>query len=98
MVAGGFLRARCQVHPQRQVTLDSDTESLAALWPLFGLVIQMPALRLRLPREEDLPALARAVRDIAGLGEPRLQMLTIRMRTAKPIAKCTGSAFHLPAR
>jgi len=52
----------------------SDTEPLAGLWPLFGLLIQTPTLRLRLPREEDLPALARAARDIAGPGEPRLQM------------------------
>jgi RimJ/RimL family protein N-acetyltransferase len=56
------------------VTVDSDTEPLAGLWPLFGLLIQTPALRLRLPREEDLPALARAARDIAGPGEPRLPM------------------------
>ena len=51
------------------MTVDSDTEPLAGLWPLFGLVIQTPALRLRLPREEDLPALAGAARDIAGPGE-----------------------------
>jgi len=56
------------------VTVGSDTEPLAGLWPLFGLLIQTPTLRLRLPREEDLPALARAARDIAGPGEPRLQM------------------------
>lgn len=54
--------------------MDGDTEPLAALWPLFGLVIQTPALRLRLPREAELPALARAARDIAGPSEPRLQM------------------------
>ena len=56
------------------MTVDGDTEPLAALWPLFGLVIQTPALRLRLPSEAELPALARAARDIAGPGEPRLQM------------------------
>jgi RimJ/RimL family protein N-acetyltransferase len=56
------------------VKVDGDTDPLAGLWPLFGLVIQTPALRLRLPREAELPALARAARDIAGSGEPRLQM------------------------
>jgi hypothetical protein len=56
------------------VKVDGDTEPLAGLWPLFGLLIQTPALRLRLPREAELPALARAARDIAGPGEPRLQM------------------------
>jgi RimJ/RimL family protein N-acetyltransferase len=56
------------------VTVDGDTESLADLWPLFGLVIQTPTLRLRLPSEAELPALARAARDIAEPGEPRLQM------------------------
>jgi RimJ/RimL family protein N-acetyltransferase len=56
------------------VTVDSDTEPLAGLWPLFGLLVQTPTLQLRLAREEDLPALARAARDIAGPGEPRLQM------------------------
>jgi hypothetical protein len=50
--------------------VDGDTEPLAGLWPLFGLVVQTPALRLRLPREEDLPGLAAAARDIAGPGEP----------------------------
>ncbi len=56
------------------MSLDGDTEPLAGLWPLFGLVIQTPTLLLRLPREAELPALARAARDIAGPGEPRLQM------------------------
>jgi hypothetical protein len=54
--------------------MGGDTEPLVGLWPLFGLLIQTPALQLRLAREEDLPALARAARDIAGPGEPRLQM------------------------
>jgi RimJ/RimL family protein N-acetyltransferase len=56
------------------VKVDGDTEPLAGLWPLFGLLLQTPALRLRLPREAELPALARAARDIAGPGEPQLQM------------------------
>ena len=54
--------------------VDGDTEPLADLWPLFGLVIQTPTLLLRLPREAELPVLARAARDITGPGEPRLQM------------------------
>jgi RimJ/RimL family protein N-acetyltransferase len=55
-------------------TVDGNTEPLVGLWPLFGLVIQTPTLRLRLPREAELPALARAAREIAWPGEPRLQM------------------------
>jgi RimJ/RimL family protein N-acetyltransferase len=47
---------------------------LAGLWPIFGLLIETPRLRLRLPREDELPALARAARDIAGPDGPRLQM------------------------
>jgi RimJ/RimL family protein N-acetyltransferase len=49
-------------------------DSLAALWPVFGLVIRTPRLVLRLPRENELPALTRAAREIAAPGEPRLQM------------------------
>jgi RimJ/RimL family protein N-acetyltransferase len=47
---------------------------LAGLWPLFGLLIETPRLQLRLPREDELPVLARAARDIAGPDGPRLQM------------------------
>lgn len=54
--------------------VDGDAEPLAGLWPLFGLAIHTPRLRLRLPFEAELPALARTARDIAGPGEPRLQM------------------------
>lgn len=49
-------------------------DAVAAIWPVFGLVIRTPRLVLRLPRESDLPALAQAAREIAGPGEPRLQM------------------------
>lgn len=56
------------------MTVDGGTEPLAGLWPLFGLLIQTATLQLRLPRDQDLPALARAARDIAGPEEPRLQM------------------------
>jgi hypothetical protein len=31
---------------------------LVDLWPQFGLIIMTPRLELRLPREEDLAALA----------------------------------------
>jgi RimJ/RimL family protein N-acetyltransferase len=50
------------------------TGDLGRLWPLFGLLIETPRLRLRLPLENELPALAQAARDIAGPGSPRLQM------------------------
>jgi RimJ/RimL family protein N-acetyltransferase len=49
-------------------------DAVAAIWPVFGLVIRTPRLVLRLPRESDLPVLARVAREIAGPGEPRLQM------------------------
>ena len=56
------------------MTVDAPAAQLAALWPALGLTIDTPRLRLRLPREDELPALARAARDIAGPGEPRLQL------------------------
>jgi RimJ/RimL family protein N-acetyltransferase len=49
-------------------------DAVAAIWPVFGLVIRTPRLVLRLPRESELPALAQAAREIAGPDEPRLQM------------------------
>ena len=49
-------------------------DPLAQLWPLFGLRIRTARLDLRLPREDDLPGLARAARMISGPGEPQLQM------------------------
>jgi RimJ/RimL family protein N-acetyltransferase len=49
-------------------------DPVAALWPVFGLVIRTPRLVLRLPRENELHALAWAAREIADPGEPRLQM------------------------
>jgi RimJ/RimL family protein N-acetyltransferase len=49
-------------------------DSVADLWPVFGLLIQTPRLHLRLPREEDLCDLARAARVIAGPGEPQLHL------------------------
>ncbi|HEX6525719.1 MAG TPA: GNAT family protein [Streptosporangiaceae bacterium] len=49
-------------------------DCLAELWPVFGLLIQTPRLRLRLPREDDLCELARSARIIAGPGEPQLHL------------------------
>jgi RimJ/RimL family protein N-acetyltransferase len=49
-------------------------DSVADLWPVFGLLIQTPRLRLRLPREDDLCELARAARIISGPGEPHLHL------------------------
>ncbi len=49
-------------------------DSVADVWPVFGLVIQTPRLVMRLPREEELCALARAARVIAGAGEPQLHL------------------------
>jgi RimJ/RimL family protein N-acetyltransferase len=49
-------------------------DSVADVWPVFGLVIQTRRLVLRLPREEELCALARAARVIAAEGEPQLHL------------------------
>lgn len=56
------------------MTVNATTSRLAGLWPLFGLLIETPRLQLRLPCEDELPALAEAARDIAGPDGPRLQM------------------------
>jgi RimJ/RimL family protein N-acetyltransferase len=49
-------------------------DSVAGLWPMFGLLIQTPRLRLRLPREDDLCELARAARFLSVPGEPQLHL------------------------
>jgi RimJ/RimL family protein N-acetyltransferase len=56
------------------VTADSSRRELAGLWPQFGLLIATPRLQLRLPREDELPALTRAARDLADPAGPGLQM------------------------
>jgi RimJ/RimL family protein N-acetyltransferase len=56
------------------VTVNATTSHLAGLWPLFGLLIETSRLQLRLPREDEMPALAEAARDIAGPDGPRFQM------------------------
>jgi RimJ/RimL family protein N-acetyltransferase len=55
------------------VTVTGTVSHLAGLWPLFGLLIETPRLQLRLPTEEELPALTEAARDIAGPDGLRLQ-------------------------
>ena len=55
------------------MTVPGTTSQLAGLWPLFGLLIETPCLQLRLPREDELPALVEAARDIAGPDGSRLQ-------------------------
>jgi RimJ/RimL family protein N-acetyltransferase len=49
-------------------------DALIDLCPLFGLLIETPRLCLRVPREADLPSLARAARSIAETGEPQFQL------------------------
>lgn len=56
------------------MTVDGASGALAGLWPQFGLLIETPRLQLRLPREDELPALTRAARDLAGPAGPGLQM------------------------
>jgi RimJ/RimL family protein N-acetyltransferase len=83
------------------------TGDLAGLWPLFGLLIETPRLRLRLPREDELPALARAARDIAGPDDPRLQMpwmygdfpdmeRRLLQRHWRALAHWKPASWHLP--
>ena len=56
------------------MTVDGASRELASLWPQFGLLIETPRLQLRLPREDELPALTRAARDLADPAGPGLQM------------------------
>jgi RimJ/RimL family protein N-acetyltransferase len=83
------------------------TGDLAGLWPLFGLLIETPRLQLRLPREEELPALAQAARDIAGPDGPRLQMpwmyggspdmeRQLLQRHWRALAHWKPTSWHLP--
>jgi RimJ/RimL family protein N-acetyltransferase len=83
------------------------TGDLAGLWPLFGLLVEAPRLRLRLPREDELPALARAAREIAGPGEPRLHMpwmysdspdmeRRLLQRHWRALAHWKPASWHLP--
>jgi RimJ/RimL family protein N-acetyltransferase len=67
----GLARYRRPAVPRREITA---VDWVADLWPVFGLLIQTPRLRLRLPREDDLPELAQAARVIAAPGEPQLHL------------------------
>jgi RimJ/RimL family protein N-acetyltransferase len=80
---------------------------LADLWPVFGLHIQTPRLRLRLPREDDLSELARSARIIAGTGEPQLHLqwmyqpspdmeLQFLQRYWRTLAHWKPGSWHLP--
>ncbi|MGA2830731.1 MAG: GNAT family N-acetyltransferase [Streptosporangiaceae bacterium] len=82
-------------------------DSVADVWPMFGLVIQTPRLRLRLPREGDLPELARAARVISAPGEPRLHLPWMYepspdmereffQRYWRALAHWRPSSWHLP--
>jgi RimJ/RimL family protein N-acetyltransferase len=83
------------------------TGDLGGLWPLFGLLIETPRLRLRLPREDELPALTRAARDIADSDGPRLQMpwmyghspdmeRQVLQRHWRALAHWKPASWHLP--
>jgi len=83
------------------------TGDLADLWPLFGLLIETPRLQLRLPLEDELPALAQAARDIADLDGPRLQMpwmygdspdmeRQLLQRHWRALAHWKPASWHLP--
>jgi hypothetical protein len=85
----------------------STTGDLAGLWPLFGLLIETPRLQLRLPREDELPALTDAARDIAGPADPRLQMpwmyggspdleRRLQQRHWRALAHWKPANWHLP--
>ena len=89
------------------MTVNATTSHLAGLWPLFGLLIETPRLRLRLPREDELPALAEAARDIAGPDGPRLQMpwmysdspdmeRQLLQRHWRALAHWKPASWHLP--
>jgi RimJ/RimL family protein N-acetyltransferase len=49
-------------------------DTLADMWPLYGLMIQTSRLTLRLAREDDLPRLTAAARVISNPGEPQLHL------------------------
>lgn len=83
------------------------TGDLSGLWPLYGLLIETPRLQLRLPLEEELPALAQAARDIAGPDGPRLQMpwmygdspdmeRQLLQRHWRALAHWKPASWHLP--
>lgn len=89
------------------MTVTATTSHLAALWPQFGLLIETPRLRLGLPREDELPAVAEAARDIAGPDAPRLHMpwmyddspgmeRQLLQRHWRALAHWKPASWHLP--
>jgi RimJ/RimL family protein N-acetyltransferase len=85
----------------------TSTGELGGLWPLFDLLIETPRLHLRLPREDELPALAEAAREIAGPDGPRLQMpwmysgspdmeRQLLQRHWRALAHWKPASWHLP--
>jgi RimJ/RimL family protein N-acetyltransferase len=48
-------------------------KTIVDLWPMFGLAIETPRLRLCLPREHDLYELAHAARSVDSPGETQFQ-------------------------
>jgi RimJ/RimL family protein N-acetyltransferase len=88
----------------KEVTI---VDSVADLWPLFGLVIKTPHLLLRLPRESELSELAGAARVIAAPGERQYYLPWIYdpspvmerqflQRHWRALAHWTPGNWHLP--
>jgi hypothetical protein len=86
---------------------DDAAGQVPGLWPLFGLLIEAPRLPLRLPREDELPALARAARDIVSADGSRLQMQwmyepspemerRLVQRHWRALAHWSPGSWHLP--
>jgi RimJ/RimL family protein N-acetyltransferase len=74
---------------------------------MFGLLIETPRLRLRLPHEADLPALACAARVISSPGEPQLHLpwmyepsprleRQLLQRYWRALAHWKPASWHLP--
>jgi hypothetical protein len=63
-----------------------EASSLGDIWPLFGLRIRTPRLELRLPTDDDLPALMALAR--AGIHPPD------EMPFAVPWTRATGAEFE----
>jgi hypothetical protein len=89
------------------VTVNATTSHLAGQWPLFGPLTGTPRLQLRLPREDELSALAQAARDIASPDGPRLQMpwmyggspdmeRKLLQRHWRALAHWKPASWHLP--
>ena len=66
--------------------MSPEASSLGEIWPLFGLRIRTPRLELRLPTDDDLPALMAVAR--AGIHPPD------EMPFAVPWTRATGAEFE----